>query len=437
MSYPIAVSSSGRTEIDRRENALGLLFLSMTVVVLVLRIFVIPDLVNMLVDYTSEGGPFYAKFHPGTYAIGATIVFILTSRPLVLAVGDVDLFRSLIRYISVLAGLVVYLVLIGQLSALGLVIDAYLAAMMTGVLLLVQTEQIRRIAATSVLSIMIVSAVIAIGEAIVQHRLMPFTEGEVAFRATGLSSHPLALGAQCAAAIGFVPLTRWRLWVKLLAVFLLVIGCVAAGARFALMLSAAEVLLLLLFLRWPKLSRRHERQAKLIAFFATIFIGVILTIFLLSVGMLNRFSAVVDDSSMARVKIYEVFTYVSWKELFFGMNSADLLKIVNEKVELPFIESAPVIIIMLQGLPAAIFFTIVVVRYILRILRGMPLAAKIGAATFILADMSNNALANKTPDIILLTLLIVGLRSAVHSAPRPMKGRMQWPITAHQPGGVS
>jgi len=422
MSYPISASPAGPASIDLRENALGILFLFMTVGAFAFRLFVTPDLMNMLMDYTSEGGPFYAKFHLGTYAMGATLAIILASRPLILTGEDVGLFRSLVRYVAVLTGLAVYLVLIGQLSAIGFVIDTYLAAVVAGALLLVQTEQVRRIAATSVLCIMIAGAIIAIGEVTVGHRLMPFTESETAFRATGLSSHPLSLGAHCAVAIGFVPLTRWRIWVKIAAIFVLFIGCVAAGARLALMLSTVEILLLLLFVRWPKLSPRHERQAKLIAFFATIFVGSVLAVLLLSVGLLSRFSSVVDDNSMARVRIYEVFNHVSWNDILFGMNSADLLRIVNEKVGLPFIESAPVIIIMLQGLPAAIFFTIVVARYILRILRGAPIAAKIGAATFILVDLSNNALANKTPDIILLTILIIGLRGAIRSGPVPAKG---------------
>jgi hypothetical protein len=407
--------------IDPRENAVALLFLSLTLGAFALRVFVPPDLLNMLVDYTSAGGPFYAKFHPGTYAIGVTLLFILTSRRIVLAATDADLCISLRRYITALMGLVVYLVLIGQLTAVGLVIDTYLIAMLAGVLLLLQAEQVRRMIATCILSVMIVSALVAFGEAILQHRLMPFTEGETAFRATGFSGHPLSLGGHCAVAIGFVPLTRWRVWVKLAAVFVLFIGCIAAGARFATILSTAEVLLLILLLRWPRLSPHNERKAKVMALFATMLVGAMFATLLLSAGLLSRFSSsLVDDSSMARVRIYEVFTYVSWNELLFGMNAADLLKIVNEKLELPFIESAPVIIIMLLGAPAAIFFTIVVTRYILRILQGTPLAAKIGAVTFIVAGLSNNAFANKIPDIVLLTLLVIGLGGVTRSTAKPM-----------------
>ncbi|MGK9051413.1 VpsF family polysaccharide biosynthesis protein [Xaviernesmea oryzae] len=425
MSYSVSGSRypHPRADIDVRQNALGIMFLFLTAGVLVFRLVMTPHLMNMFLDYTNEGGPFYAKFHLGTYAIAATLVAALFCRPFVLAGDDISLFRALVRYAALMGALVFYLILAGRLGATGFLIDTYLTAVLTALLMLTQNEQSRRIIATTVLLILLASAVIAIGEALTQHRLMPFTEGEPFFRATGLSGHPLALGAHCAIAIGFVPLTRWRIWLKTAAVFVLFIGCAAAGARLALMLSAVEILLLLLFVRWPKLSARHERQAKFIALLVTFVIGAVLIAVLLAGGLLSRFSSVVDENSLARVRIYQIFSYVGWKEILTGMDATDLLTLVNEKLGLPFIESAPVIIIMLLGLPAAIVFTLIVIRYVLRLLRGTPAAAKIGASIFILVDLSNNALATKTPDIILLTILIVGFRSSVSAAHVPARPR--------------
>ncbi|MGB3874257.1 MAG: VpsF family polysaccharide biosynthesis protein [Shinella zoogloeoides] len=417
MAYPMVAIRPERGRIDLRSNALGILFLFLTVATLATRQLVTPDLMNMLTSYSSEGGPFYEKFHLATYATVALLLAILWSRPLALADRDVALFRSLVRYAAVMGGLAAYFVLIGRFSAIGFLVETYLAAVLAAILLLVQNEQARRIAATAMLSVLIASAIVAIGEVILQRRLMPFTEGEPVFRATGLSSHPLVLGAQCALAIGFVPLTRWPLWLKIVALFVLFIGCVAASARVALMASTLEILALILFLRWPNFPPRRELQAKLIVLFFTLVLGAALAVLLLSVGLLSRFSSVVDTNSMARVQIYEVFHYVSWKELLLGMNAADLLKIVNEQVGLEFIESAPVFIIMLMGLPMAIVFAIILIGYFLRILRGTELAARIGAVIFLLIDMTNNALATKTVDILLLTVLVVGLRKATQAAP--------------------
>lgn len=419
MAYPVPATGSGTLRIDLRENALGILFLFLTVAALAMRLLVTPDLMNMVTSYTSEGGPFYEKFHLATYALGAVLLAMLLVRPPSLVGEDIGLFRSLVRYGAVMGGLVVYFGLIGRFSAIGFLVETYLVAVLAAILLLLQNEQTRRIAAAVLLCILIASAAVAIVEVILQRRLMPFTEGEPVFRATGLSSHPLALGAQCAVAIGFVPLTRWRLWVKVLAMFVLFIGCVAASARVALAASVLEILLLILFVRWPNLPPKREWQAKLILLFVMLLLGAILAVALLSVGLLSRFSSVVDTNSMARVQIYEVFRYVSWKDLFLGMNAADLLQIVNEKVGLEFIESAPVFLVMLMGLPMAIFFTLVLIGCILRILRGTAAAAKITAAVFLLIDLTNNALATKTVDILLLFVLVVGLRKAGQAVRAP------------------
>ena len=421
MAYPMAAVGLERGRIDLRSNALGILFLFLTVATLLTRQLVTPDLMNMLANYSSEGGAFYEKFHLATYATVGLLLVILASRPLALARGDVALFRSLVRYAAVMGGLVAYFVLIGRLSATGFLIETYLAVVLAAILLLVQNEQTRRIAATAMLCVLIASAIVAIGEVILQRRLMPFTEGEPVFRATGLSSHPLVLGAHCALAIGFVPLTRWPLWVKIVVMFVLFIGCVAASARVALMASALEILALILFLRWPNLPPRRELQAKLVVLFFTLLLGAALAVVLLSVGLLSRFSSVVDTNSMARVQIYEVFHYVTWKDFLLGMNVADLLQIVNEKVGLELIESAIVYFVLLMGLPMSIVFALIVIGYVACILKGTAAAARIGALIFLMIDMTNNALATKTVDILLLTVLVVGLRNTRQMASAPAR----------------
>lgn len=421
MTYSASAPQDWRAPSDARQNALAILFLLTTAGVLLFRLIMTPYLMNMIMNYTSEGGPFYAKFHLGTYAIAVTLLAALFSRPFLLADDDISFFRALVRYAALIGALLCYLIIAGRLGATGFLVDTYLAAVLVALLMVTQNEQSRRIIGTMVLLVLITSAVIAIGEALTHRRVMPFSEGEPVFRATGLSGHPLALGAHCAIAMGFVPLTRWRIWVKTATIFVLFIGCAAAGARLALMLSAVEIILLLLFVRWPKLSPRHEREAKFIALLFTLCCGVALIGMLFAGGFLSRFANfAADENSMARVRIYQIFSYVSWKAILTGMDPTDLLALVNEKLGLPFIESAPVVIIMLLGLPAAIVFMFIVIRYVLRLLRRAPAAARIAAATFILIDLSNNALATKTPDIILLTILIVGFRSATPVSSKPI-----------------
>lgn len=436
MACPPSIADLQPPRIDLRENALGILFLLLTVTTVALRLLVTPQLMNMMVSYTTEGGPFYQKLHFATYATTALLLTLLASRPgrpHAFTDDDLTLLRSLLRYAALISVFIVYFALSGRSSAIGFIIETYLAAVLMAIVLLLQNEQTRRIVATAVLCIVLASAFLALIEVVLQRRLSSFAEGEPVFRATGLSSHPLALGGECAIAIGFVPLTRWPLWTKVSAIFLLLLGVVAASARTALVVSVVEIVLLVLFLRWPNFSPGRERMAKLITLLAMLALGAVMVVILLSVGLLSRFTSTVDDNSLARVQIYDVFSYVAWRDIFLGMDSTDLMQVVNEKVGLPHIESAPVFFIMLMGLPMAILFTVVVVGYILRLFKGTAAAARIGASVIIVIDLSNNALGTKSIDILLLTVLIIGLGKATQTSRIPMTSPTRKPLT-HRAG---
>ncbi|TIR28624.1 MAG: hypothetical protein E5X64_17740, partial [Mesorhizobium sp.] len=99
-------------------------------------------------------------------------------------------------------------------------------------------------------------------------------------------------------------------------------------------------------------------------------------------------------------------------DILFGMNVDDLLAIVNEKLHLPYIESAPVVVIMLFGLPIAVLFIVLVFWFIFRLLRAAPLPAWIGTMTFLLAALSNNALSSKSPEIAIIVVLLLAYRNA-------------------------
>lgn len=402
----------------RRQNALSLLFFLCAAFAFLLRFTVSPQLMNMVVNYTADRGSFYEKLHFGTYAIFLLLPVVLFSRPFLLRSDEIGTFKAVLLYSVLIFALVPYLFITGRAGSSGFLIDTYLVAGAAGLLMLALNPQVRRALGDVVLGMLILSAVIGIGEAVTQHRLLPYGLTELQFRPIGLSMHPLALGGLCATAIGFVALTRWRIWVRVLSIFILFVGCAASGARAALILTVCEILILLLFVRWPRLTLEHERRAKVVVLLFTLAGGVMMVAGMFSSGLLNRFgNTIFDENFMARVTIYQVFNFVSWKDILFGMNVDDLLKIVNEKLGLPYIESAPVVIIMLFGLPIALLFTTLIFWFIFRLLRGAPLPAWIGTITYLLAALSNNALSSKTPEIAIIVVLLLAYRTSSEARP--------------------
>eukprot|EP01035_Chromulina_nebulosa_P057784 gene57784-79170_t len=248
--------------------------------------------------------------------------------------------------------LVPYLFIIGRAGSSGFIIDTYLVAGVAALVMLALDPGSRRALGDVVLVMLVVSAAIGIVEALTQQRFLPYALNEAQFRPIGLTAHPLALGAFSATAIAFVMLTRWRIWLRVCAVAVLFVGCAASGARFALLLGCAEVLALLLLVRWPHLPRRQEVVGKLIALLIVFVAGSVLLTVMFAGGLLNRFGGTLfDENFMARVTIYRVFNYVGWKEILFGMSDKDLLAIVRGSLHLPYIESAPVVLTLLFGLP--------------------------------------------------------------------------------------
>lgn len=418
MTYPAIPFDQDTLAAARRKNAVSLVLFLLVAAAFVLRFYVSPQILDRFMHYTSEDGPLFEKVHVGTYAIFALTPFVLFGQPFTLRGDEIGKFRWLVRLLVWLMVPILYLIARGHAGSAGFIIDSYLVAAAAGLIVLAMDADYRRMLGELTLIMMIVSAAIAIAEVVTKHRFLPYDLEELQFRPIGLAGHPLVLGAQCATAMGFIPLTRWPRWLKVGLVLLVFIGCAASGARFALLTAAAEVPLMLMFLPWPGLSRRHARQAKAISLGLVLVGGAGLAAMLYSAGFLDRFSDSLSDGNfMVRVTVYRVFELAGWQNLIFGMSADDLQRIALSELHLPTIESTPVTIGLLLGLPLALFFTGLVARTLLRLLRGAPLAAWLGTIAFLLAHLSNNTLSTKTP--VMASMIVLLLVFAVPRSREP------------------
>jgi hypothetical protein len=413
------------TETARRDNAVSLLLFFVVAIAFIVRYLITPELMNRVVSYTTEGGAFYEKLHFGTYAILLLLPVVLLSRPFQLRNDEIGKFRALVRYSGLLLLLVVFMFVTGRGGSAVFLIDTYVVTGAACLIMLAFSAQARRLLGDLTLCFLILSAFVGTIEALTHFRIMPYPLVELQFRPVGLSEHPLALGAGCATAVGFVALARWPVWVRVAAIFVLFVGAAASGARMALLVTTAEIFALIILLPWPRLSPRHARQAKLFVLLATAGLGVVLVAILFAAGLLSRFSETLfDDNFFVRVSIYDVFNYVGFNEVMFGMNPADLVQIVTEKLHLPTIESAQVVILLTFGLPLALLFAWLVFWMIWRLLRHAELAAWIGVAATLLAALSNNTLSSKTPVVMMMMVLVLAYNSNRPAQPPLAPGRL-------------
>ncbi len=401
----------------RRDTALTLLLFLCAAVAIVVRIIVSPQMLNLVVDYTSEGGPLFAKLHVGTYAILLLLPVVLCSRPIRLSGPEVAKFRALVSFSVVTIVLTAYLFGVGRAGSSGFLLDTYLAGAVAGMIALALGKDSRRALGELVLCVLIASAVLGMVEAALKIHILPFGVEEEEFRPAGLTSHPLALGALCSMAIGFVPLARWRLWVRIAAMLVLFLGCAASSARLALLATVFEILALLLLVPWPRLTPQAERRAKFAALMLTLVLGAVMISVLFSAGLLYRFrDSLFDQSFMARVTIYQIFSYVSWPQILFGMNIDDVTAIVTKNLGMDFIESTPVFLILVFGAFAAAAFTISVILMLRQLLVGAARPALIATIAYVTISLSNNAFSTKTPEMLILTILLLAFATGTDGA---------------------
>ncbi|WP_312794975.1 VpsF family polysaccharide biosynthesis protein [Tianweitania sp.] len=401
------IEKSSAADVYQR-NAVSLLLFLCAAVVFILRAVVSPQMLNLAVSYSTEGGSFPEKLHIGTYAIFFMLTAVLISRPVLLKGDEVRLFKAILRFTAVILLLVPYLFVTGRAGSSGFVIDSYLVACAAAMIMLSLNRDTRTALGSVMLGMIVVSAIMGIVEAVVQQHFLPYPFREQEFRPIGLSAHPLALGTLCATAIAFVALTPWRLWVKIACILLLFAGAAASGARAALLLAIIEILLLTTILPWRGLTRRQQREAKFIVTLLTVIGGAALIIAFAAGGFLNRFNETIfDENFSARVTVYQVFDFVTWQNILFGMNADDLLAIVNEKLHLPYIESTPVVLGLLFGVPLAVIFSLSFFRFLYQLLRNTPRPAWIGTITFLLAALSNNTLSSKAPELMIVFILLM------------------------------
>jgi hypothetical protein len=131
-------------------------------------------------------------------------------------------------------------------------------------------------------------------------------------------------------------------------------------------------------------------------------------IVLYALGLFGRFqNGLIDESALARVSIYRLFELVSWKEILFGADIGNIRRLAFFHFDLEFIESSLVMFVFQFGLIGTVIFLVVLARTFMVLLSGAGRFVYIGTAAFFVAAFGNNSLSTKTPNILMIMLLIV------------------------------
>jgi hypothetical protein len=378
----------------------------------VLRIALIPSMLDRVMSYTSDDGSIIEKIHPTFYGFVIVAVVALATRRITLTGWEVRVLRAILAFAGTIVGLLVVLAAVGRAGSAGYLIDSYLTACCAA-LLFVFPPPWRRVVGSLLLSYVVVGAFIGIAEFGTKSRLLPYDALELTFRPTGLSNHPLEFGLSCATAIGFVAASGWSARVRAAAVAVLVLGAFVAGARLAALVGLASAFALVVAGAGAGRDPRRALEMRLLAtLLALAAVPVVLGV-LAGAGALERFQGgLVDESAMARVNIYGVFDDLTWGEFLFGSDLDRVRQIALERYGFKFIESSLVIFVVQFGAIGTAIFAALLLNLVRVLLSGAGLAVWIGTVSFLVVSASNNGLSTKTSGMFMLFSLTIAFRPA-------------------------
>jgi hypothetical protein len=409
---------------DRSRAVLRLWFAVFWVLVL-LRFTLSANLLDKVVNYSADGGFILAKIHPSTYGIFAVLIATLLSTRIELGDWEVRALRALMTFVVVMTAISIFAVLMGHSGSIGYLVDSYLAACASAALMLFFPQAWREWLGSSLLVFIAASACLALVEFVLHVRFLPYPFEELSFRPTGLTEHPLVLGLFSAVGISFVAASRWRGIAKALIITIMLLGAFASGARVASIVAAAGALAAIVFHDWPAASPQTRLRMKAISLLGVALIVPMALVILFSLGLFGRFqNGLIDESALARVNIYRLFDLVSWNEILFGADIGDIRRLARFHFDLEFIESSLVMFVFQFGLFGTVILLLFLARTFVVLLSGAGRYVYIGTAAFFIIAFGNNSLSTKTPNILMVVLLIVafhGGREALRNTGIPAR----------------
>jgi hypothetical protein len=315
------------------------------------------------------------------------------------------------------AALIVAIVLVGASmtfrhdnSGVGYLVDTILIAPLSLIAMARLSIRQRILAARFILGVLSANGVLVIAEFLIQRHLLPYSLHEVTFRPAGLFGHPLQVGLMCVAALPYIflflasrpQMARW-------AVLITIATTVALSqARIATIVTACLIPIGLGCTLHEHRRAGRISAAGLFVLVTTIMLGLPLLVMAgWELGIFERLSlGLADPSAYARIDVYDIFRYVSWNDVLYGIGAWRAQFYAKYGLGLDTIESPIVITVAQFGAIGAAIILGSILFFLLSLTFRAPVLTKLGALAFCITALSNNAFTSKGPALVTATVLL-------------------------------
>lgn len=373
-------------------------------------------LTELGIPYDSPGGSVLVKFHPGTWVLVLAVIVLSGRNPLRGLAAGLWAHKALAIQLGCFGLLLMFTLLRHGPSGSAFVIETLVTVPLVLLALTHLDEGERGKLLTFVMAILVVNALLAIGEAVLGERLMPHTVAggteipDLHFRATALLGHPLNNAMITAPAVllalGLRGAARWLVPALLMAALL------AFGGRTAFGAAGGLVGLVLLWRGAAGLLTRRWSYAGLAGGSLVIVLTFAMAVGVVAAsGLGERIFAepLWDDSAQVRVVSLNALVYMTGGEIAFGMSPAAIETVIFRlglNYPLETIENFWVLMLMQFGAVGLVLFVIGMLAGSLFVWTRTDALGRLALILFVAVASSNNSLAAKSPAAPLVFALV-------------------------------
>ncbi|HEY0335647.1 MAG TPA: VpsF family polysaccharide biosynthesis protein [Stenotrophomonas sp.] len=393
-----------------------------------------PALTAMGIPYSLPYGSFVFKFHPATYLMSLALLLSLLAdgNPVVVLAQRLRDNPLLMSYLGCMVAVCGYALMRHGGSGAAFYIDALVMPAIAVLVLLRLDGQQRRQALRLMFGLLLLNAVIALGESAAGRSFIPLNiSGKLLtfggdFRASALLGHPLGNGLiTCVMLLAMLDLPM-AVPGKLAAVALFMLALLAFGGRASVVLGTAALLAFAARTLWRGLGQGRYGYLSIVGGVAAfIFAGPVLAALLWKSGIGDRvFDGLhLDNSAAVRLRIYDVFDYTSLADLLFGLSPAQIV-VVSAQIGLDpayeAIENFWLLMLLQLGVPIFALFAGGLFSGLALLWRMSGAGGRWALVVFVATASTTNSLASKTAALTMLfSILFCVAATGWRFAPTP------------------
>ena len=378
-----------------------------------------PALTALGIPYDAPAGSFLVKIHPGTYLLLLSWAVGLASvgHPLTVVLRQLRQEPLVAAYLLCMVAVLFWAVGRHGPSGLAFIIDTLCMPAVALLAMMLHARQRQQQLLLWVMGLLLLNAVIAIGEFALRVRLLPLYAGRVDFveedffRSSALFGHPLSNSLKTLALMPAVLLLPWRWPARLATGVVLTLGLLTFGSRAAMVGLAIYGAAACVPVLWRLVCGRFNYIQIMAGLLGSLLGAALLAGVVAATGLGERIFKNLswDNSADVRRKSWDVLDYVHGLDAWLGIPVTQI-DVIAQRIGIDLryeaIENFWLYLLLLLGWLGFAVFVTGLACLLWRHWRVAAAPMRLALVVYLLVASTANTLAAKSVSLILMSVVI-------------------------------